>query len=75
MRTGDLVEVEWDDHSFDFGDSSGPPIIRTRNVGYFVREDDEVFILAFSRHDGKFSEVQTIDKRMLVRARRVRGDR
>ena len=73
MKAGDIVEVEWDDHTFVFNVFTGEGISRMRSVGYFVREDESVFCLALSLQDNsKPADVQVIDKRMLTRKRKVR---
>lgn len=79
MTVGDVVEVVWDDHAFyEDDDEARRGIARQRTVGLFVGEDDRVVMVALgetSWADGstKFSEVQVIDKRMLVSKRRVRS--
>ena len=73
MKPGDIVEVEWDDHAFHQGEYAAQGVARFRSVGYFVREDVGVFCLAMSLTEhGRPYDTLAIDKRTLVRKRRVR---
>lgn len=75
MKPGDIVEVIWDDHQFQFGEYAGDGITTLTTVGYFVRSDRDVIAVALSRReDGKFHEVQVIDRRMVRRVRRWKGE-
>lgn len=77
MSSPRVVEVTWGDHTFKFGeyaqDQVNNDITVVKTLGYFVREDDEVIVVALSLSDGKPSDVQVIDKRMMKgRPRTVR---
>ena len=73
MKAGDVVEAEWDDHSFVFNVYGGEGVTSMRSCGYFVRADEDVVVVALSLQDGsKPADVQVIDRRMLRRIRRVR---
>jgi len=74
MKVGDIVEVTWDDHSFDFGELGRPKIVGMTTVGFLAFEDEEKVCVALTRReDGEYAEVQTIDRRMLHRVKRLVG--
>jgi hypothetical protein len=73
VKPGTIVEADWDDHLFVFNRYGGESVVPMRSVGYFVREDDQVFAIALTMQEGNVPcDVQVIDKRMLRRVRRVR---
>ena len=73
MKTGDVVEAFWDDHTFCFNTFGGQGITKVTTCGYFVKEDEQALYIALSMTDGKEpSDVQVIDKRMLTRLKKVR---
>lgn len=66
-----VVEVEWEDHSFNFGDSTAK-LAQTVTVGYLVEDCDEYVIVALSMVDGIPHDKMFIDRRMVLRTRVVR---
>ena len=72
MKAGDVVEALWDDHVFVFKDYTGEGIMRMRTLGFFVREDEKVLVIALTMSGDKPNDAQVIDKRMLVSRKKVR---
>lgn len=72
MKPGDVVEAIWDDHVFVFKDYTGEGIMRMRTLGFFVREDDKVLVIALTMAENKPNDCQVIDRRMLVSRKKVR---
>lgn len=71
MKIPKVMEIEWEDHSFTFGEVAHR-LASTITVGYFVEETDEAIVLALSIVDGVPHDKQLVDKRMLVRKRVIR---
>jgi hypothetical protein len=69
-----IIEVEWQDHSFSYGEYNPTDayLSRATTCGYYVDEDESVIRIALSVSNEKFNEVQVIDKRMVTRRRNVR---
>ena len=73
MKAGDVVEADWDDHTFVFNTYGGQSISKITTCGYFVKQDSDTLVIALSLQDGREpADVQIIDKRMLRRVRKVR---
>ena len=67
-----IYEVQWEDHSFTFGDGA-PKLARVRSVGYLVEDTDDHIAIALSYVDGKYNDTQLVDKRMVRKVKRLRG--
>ena len=73
MKFGDIVEVDWDDHTFVFNTYGGQGITKMTTCGYFVLQNDRTFIVALTMQEGREpADVQIIDRRMLTKVRKVR---
>ena len=72
MKAGDVVELIWDDHAFHFGENNGKGVVRTTSVGYLVRDTESEVAIAISRNVDGFSDIQVVDKRMLLSRKKVR---
>lgn len=61
-----LVEVTWEDHLLQFGETvpTGPAKVTT--VGYLVADTQNFVVVALSISDGRPEDMQLIDRRMLM---------
>jgi hypothetical protein len=73
MKLPEIVEVQWEDHQFVYSDVyMVSDTATTFTIGYLVRETSKVIEIALSWVDGKGTERQIIDKRMVTEIWRVR---
>lgn len=69
---GAIVEVIWDDHTFEFGSFARKGVQRQTTIGQFVEQTDGWIAIALTVNSDGYADTQTIDKRMVISTRRLR---
>jgi len=70
--TPKILELEWTDHTFQYGSDRVKPG-HARTVGYFVEEDDDSITVAFTWVGGQGNEQQLVLKKLLTKRRTLRA--